>query len=133
MDHEQAFVLSFIVVAKQSRYLQKLASSKHRRAFLSRLHHNLDYDPKFASQVPPSEQSAALVYKRLRELGAPEQCHAIAAGADLDGQELHLREALTEVLGMGDGVVLSCIPGKLAYYEAEGKNERYILARGGAA
>jgi hypothetical protein len=133
MDHEQAFVHSFIVKSKQSRYLEKLASPKHRREFLSRLHHNLDYDPKFAVQVPPSEQSAALVYAKLRELGAPEHCHAIAAGTDLDGRQLPLREALANVLGMGNGVVLSCIPGKLAYYESEDANGRYILSRSSAA
>lgn len=133
MDHEQAFIRSFIVKSKQSRYLKKLASPKHRREFLSRLHHNLDYDPLYAERVPPSQQSAALVYAKLRSLGTPEQCHAIAAGADLDGRQLPLRETLGDVLGMGDGVVLSCIPGKLAYYESEEKNGRYILSRRSAA
>jgi hypothetical protein len=37
------------------------------------------------------------------------------------------------VLGMGDGVVLSCIPGKLAYYESEDASGRYILSRSSAA
>ena len=133
MNHEQAFVLSFIVKSKQPRYLEKLASAKHRREFLSRLHHNLDYDPKFAVRVPPSEQSAAFIYSKLRELGASEHCHAIAASADLDGRQFPLREALGNVLGMGDGVVLSCIPGRLAYYESEDANGRYILSRSSAA
>ena len=132
MDHEQAFVRAFIERPKQARYLEKLASPKHRREFLSRLHHNLDYDPRFAAQVPPSEQTAALVYAKLRGLGAPEHCHAIAAGSDLDGRQLPLREALSNVLGMGDGVVLSCVPGKLAYYESEDPNGRYILSRSAA-
>jgi hypothetical protein len=129
MEHELAFVRSFIVKPKQPRYLEKLASPKHRRKFLSRLHHNLDYDPKFAALVPPSEQTTALIYARLRELGAPETCHAIAPSADLDGRDLSLRDALGDVIGMGNGVVLSCIPGKLAYYESEEQNGRFILAR----
>ena len=132
MDHEQAFVHAFIEKSKQARYLQKLASPKHRRDFLSRLHHNLDYDPRFAAQVPPSEQTADLIYARLRELGAPEHCHTIAAGSDLDGRKLPLREALGNVIGMGDGIVLSCVPGKLAYYESEDTNGRYILSRNAA-
>lgn len=133
MDHEQAFVHAFILGAKQSRYLQKLASPKHRREFLASLHHNLDFDPKFAVRVPPKEQSAELVYAKLRELGALEHCHVIATGNDLDGRQLPLREALSNVLGMGDGVVLSCIPGKLAYYESEDVNGRFILSRSSAA
>jgi len=133
MDHEQTFVQAFVVKSKRARFLEKLASPKHRREFLSCLDHNLAYDPEFAVQVPPWEQSAALVYAKLRELGAPEGCHAIASRADLDGRQMPLREALRNVLGMGDGVVLSCIPGKLSYYESEDPNGRYILFRSTAA
>ena len=133
MDHEQAFIHAFIVKSKQARYRGKLASPKHRREFLSRLHHNLDYNPRLAVQIPPGEQSASLVYAKLRALGAPEQCHAIAAGSDLDGRQLPLRQAIDHVFGMGDGVVLSCIPGKLAYYESEDPSGRFILSLGGAA
>lgn len=133
MDHEQEFVRAFIVKAKQSRYLSKLASAKHRREFLSRLDHNLDYDSRFSNQIPRSEQTAAAVQATLQALGAPEHCYAIAASADLDGRLLSLREALESVLGMGKGVVLSCVPGKLAYYESEEVNGRYILLRNNAA
>jgi len=132
MDHEQAFVSAFILKSKQTRYLVKLASPKHRHEFLSRLHHDLDYDSRFANQIPRSEQTAALVYATLKALGAPEHCYAIAASADLDGRLLPLREALESVLGTGDGVVLSCVPGKLAYYESEEPNGRYILLRSSA-
>src|SRR3546814_2049543 len=53
MNHEEAFVHSFIVKEKQSRYLLKLSSQKHRRDFLSRLHGgHLDYDSQFAEQLP---------------------------------------------------------------------------------
>jgi hypothetical protein len=72
-----------------------------------------------------TRQTAASVYAALQALGAPEHCYAIAASADLDGRLLPLREALDKVLGMGDGVVLSCVPGKLAYYESEEANGRY--------
>jgi len=33
------------------------------------------------------------------------------------------------VVGWHDGTFISCIPGKLAYFEGEGLNERYILER----
>jgi len=73
------------------------------------------------------------VTAKLRKLGAPEQCHAISTISDLDGHQWPLRETLDGVLGMGNGIVLSCIPGKLAYYESEEKNGRYILSRRSAA
>lgn len=133
MDHEQAFVETFIVKPKRTRYLEKLASDKHRRKFLSRLHHNLDYVSELATQIPPGEQTVDLIQAKLRSLGAPDECHVITAGADLDGRQLLLQEALNCFVGMGDGVVLSCIPGRLAYYESEEPNGRFILTSDGAA
>jgi len=45
----------------------------------------------------------------------------------LDGQELLLESALESVVGNGIGTILSCIPGKLAYFE--GEDESLPLAR----
>ena len=129
MGHEEAFVRSFIVKTKQDRYLQKLASPRHRRAFLSRLHHNLDYDSRFARQIPVGEQSVARILSLLRELVAPSVCHAITANSDLDGKELLLAKALDTIVGTGNGAILSCIPGQLAYYESEEQSRRFILER----
>lgn len=128
-EHEQAFVRAFVVAGKQERYLAKLGSKRHRKEFLSRLHHNLDYDPRLATQVPPSEQSSTGILERLCKLGAPTQCYAIAADVTLDGRELPLKVALDAVVGMGSGVGLSCVPGVLAYYESEEMNGRYVFAQ----
>lgn len=129
MEHEQAFVRAFIIADKQERYLEKLASPRRRRDITARLYHNLDYDPKYAVQVPPGEQTAEHIHARLRKLGAPESCHSIAAHAEFDGLDLPLREALEKIVGLVDGVVLSCIPGVLAYYESEGLKGRYVLSK----
>ena len=42
-----------------------------------------------------------------------------------------LHDALNDVVGSSDGTFVSCIPGKLAYFEGEEPNERYILERSG--
>jgi len=128
-EHEQAFVRAFIVEDKQERYLAKLGSKRHRKEFLSRFHHNLDFEPKLATRVPPSEQSASGIHERLRKLGAPTQCYAIAADDTLDGRELPLKDALDAIVGMGSGIVLSCVPGVLAYYESEEMKGRFVFAR----
>ena len=80
-------------------------------------------------QVPRGEQTSQATLARLRKLGAPESCHAIAANTELDGEDLPLEEALRRVVGAIDGVILSCIPGVLAYYESEGPRGRYVLSR----
>jgi hypothetical protein len=129
MNQEEAFVRSFVFPDKQARYLEKLASSKQRGAFLDRLNHHLDYDPSFASRVPPSQQTAAKIELLLRKRGAPDVCHIISSMAEWDGLDLPLCEALELVVGYDTGTVLCCISGRLAYYESEGINERFILSR----
>jgi hypothetical protein len=47
--------------------------------------------------------------------------------SDLDGKELPLLEALKKVVGYQMGTFLSCVPGKLAYFEDE--DDRWILVR----
>ena len=126
MTHEEAFVHSFILQAKQARYSQKLASPKHRREFLSRLDHNLDYDPAFVEQIP-GNQTTAMILETLLKLGAPDNCHVIGAGSNLDAKTLPLADALSDIDGQANGVVLSCISGKLAYYESE--DGRYLLVK----
>jgi hypothetical protein len=53
----------------------------------------------------------------------------MSASSDLDGQETDLRPALKEIVGWYDGTFLSCLPGRLGYFEGEEPNERYILER----
>ena len=45
-----------------------------------------------------------------------------------DEEDLELLAALRKVVGYGIGTVLSCIPGKLAYFEAE-LRDRFLLVR----
>jgi hypothetical protein len=40
---------------------------------------------------------------------------------------MDLLAALELVIGSGLGTVISCIPGKLAYYEGELPGDRYVL------
>ena len=69
------------------------------------------------------------IYELLRDRGAPSRCYVMSASSDLDGQEVDLNEALEDVVGVNDGTFISCIPGRLAFFEGEGPNERYVLHR----
>jgi hypothetical protein len=42
-----------------------------------------------------------------------------------------LRDAINQILGVGHGTLLSCVPGRLGYFEGEDPGERYILERRG--
>jgi hypothetical protein len=48
---------------------------------------------------------------------------------DLDDREIELEEALDLIIGLGSGALLSCIPGRLAYFEGEGPSDRCVLYR----
>jgi hypothetical protein len=129
MNHEEAFIRGFIVADKQERYLWLLASSNRRSGFLDRLNHHLDYDPALATHVPAGEQTASGIGRLLRQRGAPDLCHTISCHEAWDARVLPLPEALDLIIGFSMGTVLCCIPGKLAYYEAEGLRQRYILSK----
>jgi hypothetical protein len=64
----------------------------------------------------------AIVFTTLRKMGALEKCRVM--GGRYDGEEKELMEALE---GSGEGFVLSCISGKLAYMKTE--DEELILHR----
>ncbi len=65
----------------------------------------------------------------LRERGAPSTCYVLAADSDLDGRELPVGEALEAIIGMSNGAFVSCIPGRLGFYEYESMKSSYLLQR----
>lgn len=40
-----------------------------------------------------------------------------------------LGKALDDIIGMGDGTFISCIPGRLGFYEYEGMKSSYLLSK----
>lgn len=140
VTHEEALIRAFIAPERRSQYLGRLSDPKTRAKFMTRhFHHMTDLDERFARKIDPhmpltdySRRAAAHVdqiYEVLRSHGAPDRCYVISATSDLDGEEVGLRDALADVVGGNDGTFISCIPGRLAYFEGEGPNERYVLYR----
>lgn len=103
-----------------------LASSKNRRKFTSKFdHHGRDYFiPEYIRSIGPRHQHPPNIADILRAMGAPETCHVI--GGEHDGEDMELLTALKAIVGYGTGTVLSCVPGKLAYFEGEIR-ERFLL------
>ena len=96
----------------------------------SHFFHMRDLDPRFAERIPPRDQNADAIYTMLRDRGAPETCYVMSGSSDLDGKTADLRETLIHVVDGGrDGTFVSCITGRLAYFDGEESGERYILAR----
>jgi hypothetical protein len=137
-QHEQAMVKAFVVRSRQERFSSFLLSPKNRKKFTQELAHFRWFDDRFATAVswkvdPNLElwdrhlQGIENVSHLLRSKGAGQTCWVISEDFKIDGQQLRLESALESVLGNGMGAILSCIPGKLAYFE--GEDEALILFR----
>jgi hypothetical protein len=105
-----------------------LLLNPRRRSDITReLAHFGQLAPECARKIPSSLQHAANILKLLTDLGAPIECWLISERDELDGQKMPLNEALNEVVGCGIGTIMSCVPGKLGYFEDE--DQRFILLK----
>jgi len=105
-----------------------LEGAKRRK--LHNLLHHFDYlDERFAKPLPHGVHSANQIAALLEERGAPPTCLVITGLRNLDRLDMPLLKALTEIVGQHYGALVSCIPGRLAYFEGEGPGVRYILER----
>ena len=129
MDHETLLIKAFIIPKKRRRFLEFLSNLNKRDIILSKLHHFSDLDERYSFKIPANQQFAPQILSLLQEKGAPEECYVIGSFEELDGQVLKLKEVLDMVVGENCGVLISCIPGKLGYYEGENPGERYLLQR----
>jgi hypothetical protein len=126
-EHERGIILSFIAPERQNRYLEILAKPKRRNDITASLAHFKHLDMRYAVQIRPPQRRASEILKLLKLKGAPETCYALSEDSELDGKEIQLADALTSIVGRGMGTFLSCIPGKLGYFEDE--DQRWILER----
>jgi hypothetical protein len=126
---EEALFEAFAVSIKRQRYVELLTTKRGRDKIRFALDHFSDLDSRFCKQVDPSEQTPSGVLRILKGLGAPSRCYVMSSGSELDGREMELADALTEVVGRGMGTFVCCIPGELAYFEGEEPKRRYICHR----
>ena len=126
--HERGIV-EFVGRTKQERCNRQLASRKKRAGFLDALAHFGDWEERWMKLIPAHKQDAETIAALLKNLGAPDNCYVVAADRHLDGQMLVLTDALDEVVGFLGGTVISCVPGRLLYFEGEDRGERYVLSK----
>ena len=128
-EHEEMFAREFIIPPKRDRYISLIGSAKGRKKILAGFHHIHDLDSRYAKLIPSNQQSGESIYRVLRQKGAPEVCYIMSDDSAIDQKEMSLREAIFKVEGSNYGTLVSCIAGKLAYFETEDKSGRYILEK----
>ena len=128
-EHERQFVRVFVAANQKRRFLSLLANARGREKFVRKfLAHNCQLDARYCTRVR-SGAGASCVVNSLQELGAPNECFVISVRAEFDGRTMPLDEALESLYACGMGTIISCIPGRLGYYDAEDIGERYICHR----
>lgn len=127
-EHERGF-LAFLAEPTRRRMETLLElGEKRRRDVRALLDHSVRIEPRFCKHLTDGEALPASVEANLRKRGAPATCHVLSANTGLDGRELPLPEALFAIIGMGDGAFVSCIPGRLGFYEGEQAKSSYLLS-----
>ena len=129
MEHEQAFVKAFIAPANRARFIHFLPDPKRRQEVLRRLDHALPYLRDLAEVLSSEQDYPAELEKLLKAKGAGPTCHLMASGMKEDGRTLPLKEALMRVCMQEFGAVISCIPGRLAYYRPESPGPGILFSR----
>ena len=127
LKHEEALVKAFIPAHRQERFLEIIAKPKKRAKLLTELSHFKALNPKFMIAIPSNQQNPSDLVKLLRAKGAGTKCYVMSENRDLDGQEVDLETALKETVGAQMGTLISCVPGRLGYFEDE--DLRCILER----
>lgn len=123
--HEEAIIRAFIAPARRARWLQMLANPKRRAQFLDRLNHCRDFDERYCTELPSNADVVAM----LRSRGAAATSQVISATGAIDRSQLPLEEAVAAAERGGWGTIISCLPGKLAYYYDECGERRMLLQR----
>ncbi len=126
--HEEGLVNAFLA-ADAGRRARELLWSSRRSKWTSKLAHSVDFDRQVIVAIPADSQTASKIEKLLQVKGAPAACWLVSERSDWDGSQLPLADALEAVVGAGFGTVISCIPGRLGYFEGEGPRNRHLLER----
>jgi hypothetical protein len=125
--HERGF-LAFLAEPGRGRMLRLLEmGEKRRRDVRSLLHQAIELDPRYCTQLTGSDYFPGPLEKALRAFGAPPDCYLI--GGALDGREMLLAEALATADLGEDGTFISCLPGRLGYFQYAAMRAAYLLRR----
>ncbi|OIK14255.1 hypothetical protein BIV60_12170 [Bacillus sp. MUM 116] len=131
---EKIIVKSFFNKRIQQRVLFELFSPKKRRDALSRLNHDYLFTlrEEYMIRIPNSNLDRQEIERLLIKHGAGDICYVMSLNDSIDGKEMDLKTAIDRVFGYGLSSIISCIDGKLAYFQAEqecGAPPRFILKK----
>ena len=131
---EREIVKAFVNKNMQERFLFELFSSKKRKEGIGRLCHQYDkiFNRNYMIEISKDNFNFTIIGNMLKSYETNDNCYLISYDEEIDGMYLPFMEALERVVGLGMPSIISCITGKLAYFEGEqeiGAPPRFILKR----
>jgi hypothetical protein len=127
--HELGFT-AFLAEPSQRRMRTLLElGEKRRKDVRALLHHAVKLDPRYCQHLSGASAFPGPVEQLLRACGAPDSCFVISANPELDGRKMPLAEGLDAISGSSDGAFVSCIAGRLGYYEYEDMRSSFVLQK----
>jgi hypothetical protein len=139
---EEIIVRAFVQKERRPRSLYLLSDAKRRDSFLAELYHFRWLDARYTSELLRSDLrtgsprdhcqerpnlSVPNICKHLRSKGAGRLVYVMSTDEDIDAQELPLETVIEAIRRKGAATIVSCLPGKLAYFEGEGEGEDEAL------
>jgi hypothetical protein len=125
LEEEIALIDAFVLAERRERLRSLVANPRRREQFVEELAHFKWLDSRRVRVIAPKDQKPESIASLLKQKGARDVCFVISEDDGLDRKRLPLLEALKQVVGYGMGTFISCVPGKLAYFENE--DQRCLL------
>ena len=126
-EHELGFT-AFLAEPSRRRVRTLLElGPKRRKDVRALLDHAITLDRRYAHRLDGDQASVASVEQALRRHGATDTCYVISAANELDGREMPLSKAVEAISGSSSGGFISCLPGRLGYFEYEELKSAYLL------
>ena len=126
MQHELLLIKTFIIRDRQERYTNLISTKKGRIKFRQYIAHFKDLNYTYCTPLS-FIQSDSQLFDLLKADGAPDLCYVISENSKYDMRCSSLVNLTQELFNSGISYFLSCVPGKLAYYEGEGFDQRFLL------
>lgn len=121
------FIETFVLKDKQDRLLQFFGNKKNWWKVKIEFHTSSHFNKKKLLEIKPSEQYADLIYLKMKELGATEDCISLLDYLDNGNSNYNLKEKLADTVGFLIETVLFCPKTKVGYFEGGHAKDRCIL------
>ena len=118
------------LVRQQSLRVERLSENtgeKSRRKITRMFFHDLKLREGVATKIAGSDGFADKIYKTLKELGSSDEVCVLSTWVEPGDALQSLSSALDKVVGREGGTVISCKAGRLAFWESDDMNLRYVL------